>query len=154
MKFLEEGNIITIPNCDNCFIYFLIEKDEVVYVGQTIQGMLRPFQHKDKNFDTIKIIYCTPEDLDKLEEKYIKKYLPKYNQHCNYKFNYSLTRVKNNIRKITSSSNYNIVKLRKLLKQLGICYYIDSFQGSECITLDDYNKVLEYVKLHIEEFSI
>lgn len=154
MKFSETDNILTIPNCEKCFIYFLLCKNEVVYVGQTTQGLKRPFTHKDKDFDTIKVLYCNESDLDILEEKYIEKYYPKYNQCCNYKLNYSLQRVKKKIREITCSNTFNIFYLRKLLKQLEISYYIDKFKGTECVSLYDYNKIIEYVKTHSEEFNI
>ena len=154
MNFSESDDVITIPNCEKWFIYFLLYKNEVVYVGQTTQGLKRPFAHTNKDFDTVKVLYCDKSDLDMLEEKYIEKYYPKYNQCCNYKLNYSLQRVKNKIREITGSNTFNIFHLRKLLKQLNISYYIDKFKGTECVSLYDYNNIIEYIKTHIEEFSI
>lgn len=80
MKFEESGNVITIKNSDKCFIYFLIDKDEVVYVGQTTNGLSRPFAHCDKEYDTVKAIPCHREMLDQEEHHYICKYSPKYNK--------------------------------------------------------------------------
>lgn len=62
MKFCEdESMVITIPKYASNLVYFLLKDNEVVYVGQTTQGIVRPFSHRDKDFDEIKIIYCKKE---------------------------------------------------------------------------------------------
>lgn len=84
MKF-EEIADLTIDATKNYLIYFLIKNDDVVYVGQTTQNLLRPFSHKDKDFDTVKILYQSQDKkaLNKIEEFFIKKYNPKYNRVFN-----------------------------------------------------------------------
>lgn len=81
----EEKEDISLDANKNWMIYFLIKNNEVVYVGQTTQNLIRPFSHKDKDFDTVKIIYQAEDKelLNKNEEFYIKKYSPKYNKTFN-----------------------------------------------------------------------
>lgn len=69
------------------FIYCLIEDNEIVYVGKTINIQSRILTHKKgefKNFDSFSIIAKLPNEISdlellKLEEKYIKLLKPKYN---------------------------------------------------------------------------
>jgi len=69
------------------FIYCLIEDNEIVYVGKTINIQSRILTHKRgefKNFDGFSIIAKLPNEISdlellKLEEKYIKLLKPKYN---------------------------------------------------------------------------
>lgn len=83
MKFSEtaQAKTINIVGFPTVFIYYLLKNDEVVYVGQTRQGLLRPFCHiRDKDFDEVKIIECKKEELDSKEAEAISKYTPKYNK--------------------------------------------------------------------------
>lgn len=84
MKFEEEPDLI-LDARKNYLIYFLLQGDEVVYVGQTTQNLIRPFSHKDKKFDSVAVIYQSEdkEELNVIEEYYIKKYAPKYNRVFN-----------------------------------------------------------------------
>lgn len=69
------------------FIYCLINDNEVVYVGKTINIQSRiSTHHKDESkiFDSFSIITKLPNEISdkellKLEEKYIKLLKPKYN---------------------------------------------------------------------------
>ncbi len=60
-------------------IYFLIDKDKVVYVGKTKNGLKRLTQHTKKTFDKFGFIEYKEEELDYYEDFYIMKYQPKYN---------------------------------------------------------------------------
>lgn len=62
-------------------VYFLILHDKVVYVGKSNVGITRPFEHKDKVFDSISY-YEVPEEinLDIIENYYINKFRPYYNK--------------------------------------------------------------------------
>lgn len=71
-----------------CGIYFLIDCDEVVYVGQSVDIRSRLEQHsnagmakgtKEKNFNRFFFVNCQREELDRLEAYYILKFRPKYN---------------------------------------------------------------------------
>jgi len=71
----------------NKFIYCLIDKSEIVYVGKSSNVQNRLLQHKKegiKEFTTFSIVAkLSPETSDeevlKMEEKYIKLLKPKYN---------------------------------------------------------------------------
>jgi hypothetical protein len=61
-------------------IYFLIKNDEIVYVGQCVNGNSRIYTHaRDKDFDSFAYIECVDYDPNLLEAMYIVKYNPKYN---------------------------------------------------------------------------
>lgn len=83
-------------------IYFLHRKERIVYVGQCINGMDRLKDHitqrgrTKKVFDAYSYIMCRSEDLDKLEEYYIRTLKPEYNKilpdHRTVPWNVSLIR--------------------------------------------------------------
>jgi excinuclease UvrABC nuclease subunit len=67
-------------------IYFLIYKNEVVYVGASIHVFRRISTHKGKNLDRIKkefdhycYLKCKEEELLYLEKVFIDFYKPLYN---------------------------------------------------------------------------
>lgn len=63
-----------------CCIYFLIKKDEIVYVGQTTKGISRVYAHLgDKDFDSYAILGCKEDELNDLEAYYIVEFNPCYN---------------------------------------------------------------------------
>lgn len=142
MKF-EEENTLLVSAMPCCFVYFLIDNNDVVYVGQTTQGIVRPFSQKDKQFDSVRIMLCKKEELDILEDKFIKKYTPKYNKCYNLSMNYSLARVKRMVQGKTGDMKFHLPKLRKLLATYNITTFIDEFKGTECISKEDIDKLLE-----------
>lgn len=151
MVFCEDKqDVISIPNYQTTFIYFLLKDNEVVYVGQTKQGIARPFSHKDKVFDEIKILYCEKEQLDVWENRFIQKYKPIYNKKSNYVVQWSLLRVRNQIRKITSNKNFFIHDLKKIIAQLDIAITRDFYNSNETITFDDYLKIMAYLGANYE----
>ncbi len=143
MKF-EERNSITIPNYGKCFIYFLIKNDEVVYVGQTKKGLIRPLTHRDKEYDTLKIIYCDETNLDTLEDLYISKYNPIYNKTFNTAANLGLFVARNRIRKINGYETFTIPKLRKIMSFLNIKE--KEICGKHYININDFGIVFNYLK--------
>lgn len=83
MNFDEKSDYsIRISDLPTSFVYFLLDGDEVVYVGQTSVGIYRPIAHlhSEKVFDRIEIIKCPVIYLDEIEGKLILKYRPKYNK--------------------------------------------------------------------------
>jgi len=141
MKFSETKSI-TLPKYQKSFIYFLLKNDDVVYVGQTKSGITRPLTHKDKDYDTIKLLYCDVKDLNILEDKYIKKYKPIYNKAINYYINYSFCSARNKIRNVCNDKTFNVPKLKKLIKKLDIkTYYINE---NVYINVADVEKIIEY----------
>lgn len=148
MKFEETNkNIITIPKYENCFIYFLLKDNEVVYVGQTKHGIIRPLTHtKDKDFNEIKILYCEEKELDLTEDCYIQKYKPLYNKQNNYAVRYSLLRVRDIVRRQFNQPKYTIPRLKKVLKLLNIETDRDYYTRKETISFNDYKRVIEHIR--------
>lgn len=60
-------------------VYFLLDGNEVVYVGQSVCVYSRIGQHIDKRFDRYAFVPCAIDALDKLESLYIHCLRPKLN---------------------------------------------------------------------------
>ncbi|HCR1527294.1 GIY-YIG nuclease family protein [Morganella morganii] len=60
-------------------IYFLLDGDDVVYVGQSRNVYSRISSHPAKNFNRYAFVPCAVEALDKLESLYIHLLRPKLN---------------------------------------------------------------------------
>ena len=141
----DKETFISLPKYKNCFVYMLLKENEVVYVGQTQNGLYRPLSHKDKDFDEIRISYCEPKDLDYYEDTYIKKYTPIYNKQLNYSLNWGLLRLKNLIQEETAFSKYTIPKLRKLLSLLSIKPFEDFYTKQLMITNEEKDIVMDFL---------
>jgi len=91
-------------NFKECFIiYALINNDEIVYIGQSTNILLRISNHLTSNkvFDSWSIVenlgtYTTSKEVNRLEEKYIRKFLPKYNKMHNTEYQKKVLDRKNN----------------------------------------------------------
>lgn len=143
-KIFEENNCVTFKVEHKAMIYFLLDNNVVVYVGQTKQGILRPLSHKDKKYDTIKILYCDEKELNNLEDRYITKYRPKYNKTLNCASRYSLMRARNNIRQEINNCEFTIWDLKKIIKKLNI--ELCSFNSKHYIKQNDYEKIVDFIK--------
>lgn len=60
-------------------IYFLLKGDVVVYVGQSMNVEKRVTAHRDKDFDSFRVIPCEPSKLLHYEKRLIKYFKPMYN---------------------------------------------------------------------------
>jgi prophage regulatory protein len=63
-------------------IYFLIDGDQIVYIGKSINVFARIAEHQrnnEKKFDTFTYIQIPIDQLDEFEVEYINAYKPKYN---------------------------------------------------------------------------
>jgi len=63
-------------------VYFLLQDDEVVYIGKSNDALRRLSQHRAENqktFNRVFMVRCQLVELDRLEALYIDKYRPKYN---------------------------------------------------------------------------
>lgn len=60
-------------------VYFLLDGDEVVYVGQAVNVYARIGQHTDKRFDRYAFVPCPVDSLDRLESLYIHCLRPRLN---------------------------------------------------------------------------
>lgn len=143
MNFVENENSRILPNVQSPIIYFLMDGDEVVYVGQSKIGLARPYSHKDKKFTKIAIINCKESELDDKETEFIKKYKPKYNKMAG-KSDYSYARIKTIIKNQTNIRNFNVYDVRKLVTKLGLKTHI--FNGSIYINAEDFDKMFAFVK--------
>lgn len=66
----------------NSGVYFLRREGKVVYVGQALSLRRRICEHighGGKKFDSVSVIFCKPEFLNKLEQKHIRIHAPEYN---------------------------------------------------------------------------
>lgn len=147
MKFAETNpDIITVTKYGDCFVYFLLKCDEVVYVGQTKNGIARPLSHRDKDFDEIKILYCDPIELDFVEDAFIQKYKPVYNKQSNLSVRWSLLKVRNHIRQETHIKNCTIPRLKKIIRALNIQIEKDYYNGKETISAQECKHIVSFVQ--------
>lgn len=151
MKF-EETNSIKVEKYKCTFIYFLLQNNEVVYVGQTKEGLKRPFSHKDKDFDEIRLIYCDENELDEFENKYILKYKPKYNKIVNLTNSISISRLKRTIRdlffKYNSNNNITNKRLNIIFNKLNIKPF--EFKNMLYIEKEEFNDILKFIEQNKE----
>lgn len=142
MKLSRDDNI-TIAKQVKSIVYFLLEKDEVVYVGQSKTGLERPYSHRDKSFDSVAYIECKEEDLDKLESFYIRKYRPQYNKTSTL-YDYSFARIKKIIREMHGYSQFTVNDLKKIIKNLKIETY--ALNGLVYVSEEDFKIILNFLK--------
>lgn len=78
---LRESEIISAANTWELAtgVYFLIDGDKVVYVGQSVNVYARIASHHDKVFERFAFIPCEREMLDSLESLYIHILRPPLN---------------------------------------------------------------------------
>lgn len=60
-------------------VYFLLQGNEVVYVGQSVNIYARIGAHHIKNFDRFAYVLCSADMLDRLESLYIHCLRPRLN---------------------------------------------------------------------------
>lgn len=120
MIFEEKDQCIDVTKFPRTFIYFLVYKGKVVYVGKTKMGMHRVYQHNDKKFDSIFIFPCSLEELDKIEGEYILKYKPKYNKVPNLKKAFSIKKVVSELNQIYGCTKCTRKQLSDIIKVLNI----------------------------------
>ena len=72
-------------NQDECGVYFLIKNKKIVYVGQSVNVFVRIKGHSGKEFDSVTIVRCNKNALDKLESLYIHFLKPELNGYMNGK---------------------------------------------------------------------
>jgi len=149
MEFEENSNCIRIPIAREPIIYFLLDGNEVVYIGQSKLGLFRPYSHSNKHFTSVSVIKCKLEDLDSLEIFYIRKYMPKYNQKIvDDKHEFSFGKVRKIIREQTEFKCCTVFHIKKIVKimKINTIPIKDAFY----ITSDDSEKIIDYVKSHYD----
>lgn len=70
----------------NAGIYVLFRHGKIIYIGQTINGLRRIYDHLDKGFTEYTFISCRRRDLNRIEAEYIKRYSPCLNIVHNTEF--------------------------------------------------------------------
>lgn len=149
----DEPNSIKIEQYKLIFIYFLLDNNEVVYVGQTTQGLSRPFSHhRDKTFNEIRLIYCKADQLDELENKYILKYNPKYNKIINCTNIVSVSKLRSTVRSLFFKHDcFNAItkkRLNTIFHKLNITPF--GFNDRLYIQKYEFDKVIEFVDANRE----
>lgn len=98
------------------FIYFLIDKGEIVYIGKSNGRLLgRINSHlKDKKFDNVKYLSVnSSNELNRVESELISNYKPKYNKvNVNNKINLSST-----VKEIIKSKRKTKYKVKRILEE-------------------------------------
>jgi hypothetical protein len=132
------------------YIYFLMDKDEVVYVGQTRFGISRPLSHTDKEFDSFYMKKCRLSVLDKRETQMILKYQPKYNG--NFINNKDLVAI-SNLRKELWENGYEVrsVFLQREMDKIGIIPF--SIKTTKSFAIKDAKKLISHIKKNYEEIK-
>jgi predicted GIY-YIG superfamily endonuclease len=131
-------------------IYFLMDKDEVVYVGQTKFGTSRPLQHKDKVFDSFYMKECPIPLLDKQEREMILKYKPKYNKNYN---NDEITMSLYEVQKKLKDNGY-IVRWAFLTKIIGVIgIKLFEFNSHKSINREDFEAINRWVDINYDLIS-
>jgi len=65
-----------------CAVYFLLQGEQIVYVGQSKSAMTRiatHWQERTKKFNRVFFVQCKEYELEHLEALYINKFQPLYN---------------------------------------------------------------------------
>lgn len=140
MRF-EETADLSICELHKYIVYFLIYKNDVVYVGQSTRGLVRPFSHVDKIFDSVEVLFINGDKklLNQREAFYIKKYNPKYNRTFNSEF-YS-QEAANELAEIDRIENFN--KMYKTRKEINLILKNANFKP---LSIRKFKKLLKYYK--------
>ena len=140
---IQEENCIIVPETPESFVYMLLDDDdEVVYVGQTRRGIVRPMEHKgSKEYSKIAILPCERKRLDLMESMLIEKYAPKHNKHHG-RANTSLNSARNVIREYTGNESYSLVDLKRDIAALGIEPFVLDLKVS--LRASNVQKIIEY----------
>lgn len=145
MEFLEE-NAKKLDLDNLCWIYFLVDRDEVIYIGKTTHGAKRPLSHKDKIFDKVYYIECLEEELDYLENEQILRYKPKYNKQLNLKTAISFSNIAQSIKDEFNIKRYSPLMLYRDIEYWGISDNVCEFNGVQYLMIDDFYGLMRNFK--------
>ena len=124
---LENSRNITISG-----VYFLYDKGELVYIGQSKNILARIYQHKDKVFDTFG--YLEIEDEKKRNNKeidLIMQHSPKYNKSIPTFYESDVLLI-NRLKNVINDTVYEEIKSLINIKKIGINTY---FSKSEVVEI-------------------
>jgi len=87
LRGLDYINAISIDPKNTSCIYFLLKKEKVVYIGQTVNPLLRIRDHsRNKDFDRVAFLHCPESKLNDLEKDYINKFSPALNKNLSQSY--------------------------------------------------------------------
>ena len=75
----EEITKLSVPWTKTSGVYFLIDGEQIIYVGQSVNVYERVPQHTDKKFDRFAFVPCSVGALNMLESLYIHCFRPPRN---------------------------------------------------------------------------
>lgn len=148
MQFNEQDNTFIFPNIQCPIVYFLLDGNEVVYVGKSKYGVSRPFMHKDKKFTDVAVMKCEENELDYYETKYIRQYNPKYNRKAGA-LELTFKKARDRVRKTTIFSDFTVNDIKRIMKKIKI--QEKELDGLKYIDEDDFTKIIEFVNDTIRE---
>lgn len=140
MKFEETRNITTVPNVCEPIIFCLLDNGEVVYVGQSKNGLRSAYQDTTRIFDSISFFACKEDELDKIQADMILKYQPKYNRTLPGKSYFSFRKTRELVRQETRFKTFSLFDLKKMIKEIGLTVY--AFDGVSYIKAESFEKIL------------
>lgn len=100
-------------------VYFLINDDEIVYVGQAVDLARRISQHwgGDKVFNKFALVECSIAELSNVEAEYIVKFAPRYNVTLPPNDKWT---TRGSIRRRAKELGMTMPKVKKYMRQHGI----------------------------------
>lgn len=113
-------------------VYFLYDKGELVYIGQSKNILVRIYQHNDKVFDTFD--YLEIQDEKKRNDKeidLIMQHTPKYNKSIPTFYESDVLLI-NRLKNIINDTVYEEIKSLIDIKKIGINTY---FSKSEVVEI-------------------
>ena len=116
-------------------IYFLISKNEIVYVGQSCEILSRVETHRKQNkkiFDSFSYFEYDFDNLDNIEAYFIFKLKPKYNVTIPENDTYKTLHQIKNILNISKPTLTRFMKSNKIKHEDQIFYDIKLFQKIDC----------------------
>jgi len=121
-------------------VYFLIDGDEIVFIGKTTQGLKQAYYHKKiKVYDKIYFQNCEHYNLDGLLSEYLIKFNPKYNTTS---LNYiGIPKIKILLSDIGIKVDKRVIK--QTISNLNIAVY--TFNCQVYISKKDFNIIKEYI---------
>ena len=147
MKFEENNCKEFKKQFNDCFIYFLVREEHVVYVGRTQKNIFGIYSNlSNKIFDSVYILECDEQNLNYYQDIYIKKYLPIYNNSMNMAMNMSLSKARDLLKE--KYEGFNLRHLKKLIQVLNIPIIL--FNGKQTISNTDYIKICELLQEEVK----
>lgn len=120
------------------FVYFLLDKNEIVYVGKTVNFNQRLKHHmQSKKFDSYFLLKCESQsEIDKLEFDYIVKFEPKYNKILPQSDRYL------SVNKLKDRFKIGAWDFKRFVKQKGIKHLV-CLAGTSYYDIEDFKELEE-----------